>query len=139
MRGSPPIQAALVVIVLLFLLIPLHRLTERVTAKESSAPTVVKPAERVHLGIKTTAAPFRFQITYLGRTLWAGDAAGAELEKDVDIDFPKEGIDLVVDATWNNPALVALQISVSTPDGTTLDKTLWGRGKISDVVTFKEE
>jgi hypothetical protein len=139
MRGSPPIQAALVVMVLLLLLIPLHRLTKRVNASETLAPAVVKPTEHVHLGLKTTAAPFRFQISYLGRTLWAGEATGAELEKDVDIDFPKEGIDLAVDATWENPALVALQISVSPPDGTALDKTLWGRGKISDVVTFKEE
>jgi len=139
MRGSPPLQAVLVVIVLLFLLFPLRRLTERVVANQTPAVTIQKPPEHVRLSLKTTATPFRFQITFLGRTLWAENATIPELGKDVNIEFPKEGIDLVVDATWDTQAVVALQISVSSPDGTSLEKTLWGRGKISDVVTFKEE
>jgi hypothetical protein len=138
MRGSPPIQAALVVVGLLLLLIPLHRLTER---RERSSSQVARPvaSRQVRLEVRTTAVPCRFQITFLGKTLWAENASTTELAKNFDIDFPKEGIDLVVDASWETQALAAIQVSVSLPDGGTVDRTLWGRGTASDVVTFRQD
>jgi hypothetical protein len=138
MRGSPLAQAVLVVAVLLLLLIPLHRLTQR-EQKPALQPTVSTPTKQVHLAVRTTAVSCRFQITFLGKTLWAGDASPADLAKDFDIDFPKEGIDLVVDATWESKDLAAMEITLSLPDGTDLHKTLWGQGTASDVLTFREE
>ena len=138
MRGSPLLQAALVVIALLLLLIPLHRLTER-HAVTIQAATTPPPAKEVHLSVRTTATPCRFQIAFLGKPLWAGDASTADLGKDFEIDFPKEGIDLAIDATWETQALSAIEISVSLPDGGVIAKTLWGQGTASDVLTFKEE
>jgi hypothetical protein len=138
MRGSPLAQAVLVVAVLLLLLIPLHRLTQR----EQRPPpqlTISSPRKQVHLALRTTAVPCRFQITFLGKILWAEDALTPELAKDFDIDFPKEGIDLVVDAAWESQALAAMEITLSLPDGTALHKTLWGEGTANDVLTFKEE
>ena len=131
-------QAALVVIVLLLLLIPLHRLTDRAASGTAviSPPSSTKHAQ---LSIRSTAAPFRFQIEFLGKVLWAESSSSPELSKEVDIDFPKEGIDLAVDGSWDSQELVALEVSVSLPDGATLEKTLWGRGRISDVITLKEE
>ena len=138
MRGSPLAQAVLVVVALLLLLIPLHRLTQR---QQRPAPqaTSSTPTKQVHLALRTTAVPCRFQITFLGKTLWTEDAATPELSKDFDIDFPKEGIDLVVDATWESKALAAMEITLSLPDGTAMRKTLWGQGTASDVLTFREE
>ena len=130
-------QAALVVAVLLLLLIPLHRLTQR----EQRAPEqpVASPApKQVHLAVRTTAVPCRFQITFLGKTLWAEGASRPELAKDFNIDFPKEGIDLVVEATWETKALAAIEIALSLPDGTEIHRTLWGRGVASDVLTFRQ-
>ena len=138
MRGSPLAQAVLVVAALLLLLIPLHRLTQR-EQRPSPQPAVTRPTKQVHLALRTTAVPCRFQITFLGKTLWAEDASMPELAKDFDIDFPKEGIDLVVDATWESKALAAMEITLSLPDGTAMHKTLWGQGTVNDVVTFKEE
>ncbi|MBV8224033.1 MAG: hypothetical protein JO232_02455 [Verrucomicrobia bacterium] len=138
MRGSPPIQAALVVVGLLLLLIPLHRLTER-QERPSSQVSPPVASKQVRLEVRTTAVPCRFQITFLGKTLWAENASTTELAKNFDIDFPKEGIDLVVDARWETQALAALQVSVSLPDGWTMDRTLWGRGTASDVVTFRQD
>jgi hypothetical protein len=138
MRGSPLAQAVLVVAALLFLLIPLHRLTQR-EQRPAPQPAVSRPTKQVHLALRTTAVPCRFQITFLGKTLWAEDAATPELAKDFDIDFPKEGIDLVVDATWESKALAAMEITLSLPDGTALRKTLWGQGTANDVLTFREE
>jgi len=138
MRGSPPIQAALVAVGLLLLLIPLHRLTER-QERPSSQVSPPVASKQVRLEVRTTAVPCRFQITFLGKTLWAENASTTELAKNFDIDFPKEGIDLVVDARWETQALAALQVSVSLPDGWTMDRTLWGRGTASDVVTFRQD
>ena len=138
MRGSPLAQAVLVVAALLLLLIPLHRLTQR-EQRPAPQPAVTRPTKQVHLALRTTAVPCRFQITFLGKTLWAEDASTPELAKDFDIDFPKEGIDLVVDATWESKALAAMEITLSLPDGTVLHKTLWGQGTANDVLTFREE
>jgi hypothetical protein len=138
MRGSPLAQAVLVVAALLLLLIPLHRLTQR-EQRPAPQPAVTRPTKQVHLALRTTAVPCRFQITFLGKTLWAEDASTPELAKDFDIDFPKEGIDLVVDATWESKALAAMEITLSLPDGTALRKTLWGQGTANDVLTFREE
>jgi hypothetical protein len=137
MRGSPLAQAALVVVALLLLLMPLHRLTQR---EQRPSPAVVStPTKQVHLAVRTTAVPCRFQITFLGKTLWAEDASTPELAKDFEIAFPKEGIDLVVDAVWESKALAAMEITLSLPDGTAIQKTLWGEGTANDVLTFREE
>jgi hypothetical protein len=138
MRGSPPIQAALVLVGLLLLLIPLRSLTSHREVTPAVAVASVHP-KPVHLVVRTTAVPCRFQITYLGKILWAEDAASSEVAKDFDIEFPKEGIDLVVDVSWATPALAAIEISVSLADDGAIHKTLWGQGKASDVLTFKEE
>jgi hypothetical protein len=138
MRGSPLAQAVLVVAALLLLLIPLHRLTQR-EQRPPPLPAVSTPTKQVHLALRTTAVPCRFQITFLGKTLWAEDASTPELAKDFDIDFPKEGIDLVVDVTWESKALAAIEIILSLPDGTAIHKTLWGQGTANDVLTFREE
>ncbi|HEX6565286.1 MAG TPA: hypothetical protein VF020_13430 [Chthoniobacterales bacterium] len=138
MRGSPLAQAVLVVAALLLLLIPLHRLTQR-EQRPVPQTAVSTPSKQVHLALRTTAVPCRFQITFLGKTLWEEDAATPELAKDFDIHFPKEGIDLVVEATWESKALAAMEITLSLPDGTAIHKTLWGQGTASDVLTFREE
>ena len=137
MRGSPLAQAVLVVAALLLLLIPLHRLTQR-EQRPPEQPMVSSAPKQVHLAVRTTAVPCRFQITFLGKTLWVEDASTPELGKDFDIDFPKEGIDLVVDAIWETKALAAIEIALSLPDGTAMHRTLWGRGTASDVLTFRE-
>jgi hypothetical protein len=138
MRGSPLAQAVLVVAVLLLLLIPLHRLTQR-EQRTPEQPVVTVAPKQIHLVIRTTLVPVRFQITFSGKTLWAEQASTPEVEKDFDLDFPKEGIDLVVDATWETKALAAMEITLSLPDGTAIHKTLWGQGTANDVLTFRED
>jgi hypothetical protein len=138
MRGSPLIQAALVVVGLLLLLFPLHSLTQRHAT--IATPTVApRPAKRVQLSLRTTA-PCRFQVSYLGKVVWEGtdDSVDQEITKDLDIDFPKEGIDLAMDVTWETKGLAAAEISV-TVDGSEMHKTLWGQGSASDVVTFTKD
>jgi hypothetical protein len=138
MRGSPLVQAALVVAGLLLLWFPLHSLTQRHPVMVTPAATP-PPTKHVQMALRSTS-PFRFQVSYLGQVVWEGtdDSAEKETTKDLDIDFPNEGIDLVVDVTWATKGLAAAEISL-TVDGTEMHKTVWGQGSASDVVTFKEE
>jgi hypothetical protein len=138
MRGSPLVQAALVVAGLLLLWFPLHSLTQRNPVMVAPAATP-PPTKHVQMALRSTA-PFRFQVSYLGQVMWEGtdDSAEKESTKDLDIDFPNEGIDLAVDVTWATKGLAAAEISL-TVDGTEMHKTVWGQGSASDVVTFKEE
>lgn len=138
MRGSPLVQAALVVAGLLLLLFPLHSLTQRHTVMVMPAATP-QPKKHVQLAFRSTA-PFRFQVSYLGQVVWEGanDSVEKENTKELDIDFPKEGIDLAVDVNWAAKGLAAAEISVTVGE-TELHKTLWGEGSASDVFTFKEE
>jgi len=138
MRGSPLVQAALVVAGLLLLWFPLHSLTQRHPVMVTPAATP-PPTKHVQMALRSTS-PFRFQVSYLGQVVWEGtdDSAEKESTKDLDIDFPNEGIDLAVDVTWATKGLAAAEISLSV-DGTEMHKTVWGQGSASDVVTFKEE
>jgi hypothetical protein len=138
MRGSPLVQAALVVAGLLLLWFPLHSLTQRRPVMVTPAATP-PPTKHVQMALRSTS-PFRFQVSYLGQVVWEGtdDSAEKETTKDLDIDFPNEGIDLAVDVTWATKGLAAAEISL-TVDGTEMHKTVWGQGSASDVVTFKEE
>jgi hypothetical protein len=138
MRGSPLIQAALVIVGLLLLLFPLHSLTQRHAVLVTPAATP-PPTKHIQMALRSTS-PYRFQVSYLGQVVWEGtdDSAEKETTKDLDIDFPKEGIDLAVDVTWATNGLAAAEISV-TVDGAEMNKTVWGQGSASDVVTFKEE
>ncbi len=138
MRGSPLIQAALVIVGLLLLLFPLHSLTQRHAT--IATPTVApRPAKRVQLSLRTTA-PCRFHILYLGQVVWEGtdESTDKEITKDLEIDFPKQGIGLAVDVPWETKGLAEAEIS-ATVDGSELHKTLWGQGSASDVVTFTKD
>jgi len=138
MRGSPLVQAALVVAGLLLLWFPLHSLTQRHLVMVTPAATP-PPTKHVQMALRSTS-PFRFQVSYLGQVVWEGtdDSAEKESTKDLDIDFPNEGIDLAVDVTWATKGVAAAEISL-TVDGSEMHKTVWGQGSASDVVTFKEE
>ena len=138
MRGSPLVQAALVVAGLLLLWFPLHSLTQRHPVMVTPAATP-PPTKHVQMALRSTS-PFRFQVSYLGQVVWEGtdDSAEKESTKDLDIDFPNEGIDLAVDVTWATKGVAAAEISL-TVDGSEMHKTVWGQGSASDVVTFKEE
>jgi hypothetical protein len=140
MKGSPLLQLLGLVIALGFLAIPLHYLTSAsqngTSPVESTAPA--SDLKSVELKLVSSAVPYAFEIRFLGKPLWTGTARQATESKTVQIPFPAEGVDLTVDAHWTNPGMVALQLMLALPDQATLAQTLWGDGKVSDTLTFKE-
>ncbi|MFY8215807.1 MAG: hypothetical protein ACOVMP_04315 [Chthoniobacterales bacterium] len=52
--------------------------------------------------------------------------------------IPAEGLDLVVQASWNDPNSKshALRIQIDLPTGSEIDTTLWGNTSVADVITI---
>ena len=137
MRGSPLLRVLVVVIALLAVLWPLRSLTtHRVERPSASAQSVAVPESSVHLVLTSTSYPFTFEVSHLGKTIWKGEASESNVARDVKINFPPEGIDLLVDVKWQGDKEGAVKLDVTVDNGETMTKTLWGAGSVSDVVTF---
>ncbi|HEY2801235.1 MAG TPA: hypothetical protein VGI85_11610 [Chthoniobacterales bacterium] len=135
MRGSPLFRAGLVVLALLALLWPLRRLTshDAVPAQTSQRAALVP----VHVVITSTVFPFRFSISHLGKVIWQGESIAGSSSRQVAIAFPPEGIDLLVDASWAEEKEAAVRVDVTLPNGAPISQTLWGNGRVDDVLTFR--
>ena len=137
MRGSPLLRVLVVVIALLAVLWPLRSLTSHRAERPSTpAQSVAVPESNVHLFLTSTSFPFTFEISHLGKTIWKGEASESSVARDIKMTFPPEGIDLLVDAKWQDNKQGAVKLDVIVDDGNAMTKTLWGTGSVSDVLTF---
>jgi hypothetical protein len=137
MRGSPLFRAALTLAALLILLWPLHRLTSHETrALPASSATAPQSVEPVEIAITSTASPFKFQVSHLGRVIWEGASDESKIARSFSLPFPTEGIDLTIDASWTQEKEAAVRVDVTPANNAPITHTLWGAGKVSDVLTF---
>jgi hypothetical protein len=137
MKGSPPLRVLLVVIALLAVLWPLRSLTTHRAESPSTPPQAAATSEsNVHLVLTSTSFPFTFEVSHLGKTIWRGEAIESSITHDINMAFPPEGIDLLVDAKWQSDKQAAVKLDVTVDDGDTMTKTLWGTGGVSGVLTF---
>ena len=142
MGGSPLVRSILVVIALLALLAPLRTLTSR----RSETATVVKQAaqspaakKKIRLELISTTVPFKYQITSGSETIWSGESNSTTVATDAELDFPPEGIDLVLDASWNEKKQTAVRLALVPQDSDMMVKTIWGTTSVSEVLTFQEK
>ena len=136
MKGSPLLRALLVVIALLVLLWPLRNLTSHHAKGPPSLPQTPATESNAHLGLTSTTFPFTFEISHLGKTIWKGEASDSSVARDVQLIFPPEGIDLLIDAKWQGQKQTAVKIDLTPEGGDTITKTLWGTSEVNDVLTF---
>ena len=128
----------LVVIALLVLLWPLRSLTTH-RAKEPARPSQTPATgSNVHLVLTSTTFPFTFEISHLGKTIWKGEASESSVARDVQLIFPREGIDLLIDAKWQGQKQTAVKIDLTPEGGDTITKTLWGTTEVNEVLTFSK-
>ena len=60
-----------------------------------------------------------------------------EVQETLQLEYPREGIDLEIQVTWppaEKPA--AMRVKITDPDGNEHEKTIWGRGEMDEVLTF---
>jgi hypothetical protein len=138
MRGSPLLRAAIALFVLLALGVPLWRLTHAEEAPQALArPTAPAEAKAIHLQLDFTLPPKKFQVLHLGKEIWSEDGPGAEIERDLRLAYPDQGVDLQFHIEWPDDApLAAMRARLTDPAGDTHEKSLWGKGVVDDVLTF---
>ena len=129
-------RAGLVLLALFALILPLRSLTSRRTAPARSTELAAAQRSRGHLTITSTSIPFRFVISHLGKVIWEGECNENSRSKDLDLAFPREGIDLLVEATWPMEKLTAVRLEVTRDAGEPIAQTLWGTARVDDVMTF---
>jgi hypothetical protein len=136
MRGSPLLRVLLVVIALLAVLWPLRSLTTHRTGRPPAPPQTATAQSNVRLVLTSTTVPFTFEISHLGKTIWKGEATESSVARDVQVTFPPEGIDLLIDVKWQGQKQTAVKVDVTLEGGDTITKTLWGTTQVNDVLTF---
>ena len=137
MRGSPLLRSLAAFILILIAGIPLWRLTQEVRAdRPVTPPEAVLEQKAIHLHLSFTTLPSAVKVLHLGQALWEEKNPTIEMERDLAIPCPKEGIDLQFELTWPAEPLAAMRIQLTDPEGREHDKSVWGRGETSEVVTF---
>jgi hypothetical protein len=135
MRGSPLFRALVAFLVIALLGWPLWRLTratESVRTEEVAAS--VQP---VHLAFSFTLAPQGVKVRHLGKEVWAAANPSADIEHDLMLPWPKEGIDLQIQIDWPAAApLAAAQVTVTDPTGHEHLRSIFSKGPADEVLTF---
>ncbi|MDR3403209.1 MAG: hypothetical protein P4L99_11995 [Chthoniobacter sp.] len=139
MRGSPLVRALLSFIVIALLGWPLWQLTrpeaDAAPAPQVAAPVTIKKA--IHLHLTFTSVPKSLAVKHLDEEVWKVTAPEAEMEKDVSLDYPAEGVDLQFHIEWSEDGpLSAMRVELTDPAGDTHEKSVWGKGIVDEVVTF---
>jgi hypothetical protein len=134
--GSPLLRAFVALGVLLLMLVPMRSFTSA-RARQAAAPAAAPAKETLaHLEIVSTKAPFTYAVAHLGKVVWQGKAAASPVATDLKLPIPPEGIDLSLTITWNEPGEAAAKLSVSHEDNDPVERTVWGDGSASDVLTY---
>jgi hypothetical protein len=141
--GSPLLRASLLFAALLVLAVPLRQVTQPEGdggPAPSAAPTPGEQADatlqKLPLVLSFTTMAGRIELRHLGRTVWSKDRPALREEVDLNLAFPREGIELGVTVQWPGGDLAALRMQLTTPDGTELDRSAWGAETMETVLSF---
>jgi hypothetical protein len=140
MRGSPLVRALLAFLIIGLLGWPLWRLTrpeEVVAATPARKPAEPVAKKAIGLHLTFTTVPKSFSVRHLDHEVWKVTAPQADLEQEVPLEYPNEGVDLQFHIEWPDDApLAAARVRLTDPAGDTHDKSIWGQGVVDEVVTF---
>lgn len=139
MRGSPLLRALVAFFCILALGYPIWKLTSEGAPQAPAAESAQAPAQQkapVRLQLSFTAPPSRVKVRHLGQEIWNVSSPGEEVEKEFHLEYPKEGVDLEFDVEWPGEMLSAMKVVLTDPEGTEHEKSVWGRGSTTEVLTF---
>ncbi len=137
MRGSPLLRALLAFLAILSLGWPLRKLTSATDAPPAAPVPAGVEAQEIGLRLAFTLVPKSVKVLHLDTEVWSETAPGAEMEHRLKLAFPDEGIDLRFQIEWPDGApLAAMRATLTDPAGDAHEKSIWGRGRADEVVTF---
>jgi hypothetical protein len=140
MRGSPILRALVALGILLALGWPLHRLLSADENGRGGGPWLTQKLEQkrpVHLQVSFTAAPAALRVLSLGEAVLNETKPAIEVERDLTVAFPKEGIELEFEIDWPEGARNAAKVVLTDPEGAQHTGFVWGSGKTTEVLTFQ--
>jgi hypothetical protein len=122
--------------------LPLHRLTRSEGAAppiEAPAPDASTPKMRrgVQLQLTFTTVPTTVKVLHLGKEIWTETAPSVEMERKVDFEFPREGVDLQFEIEWPAEPLAAMRAVITDSDGEVHERSVFGTASVSEVLTFQ--
>jgi hypothetical protein len=140
MRGSPLLRALLAFIIIGLMGWPLWQLTrpqEVVASTPVSKPATPTAAKAIGLHLTFTSVPKSFVIRHLDQEIWKATAPEADMEQQVTLAYPAEGVDLQFHVEWpEDVPLAAMRVQLTDPAGDQHEKSVWGKGVVDEVVTF---
>jgi len=137
MRGSPLLRAAIAFAAIALLGWPLWRLTNSDAAALPMGAALSTAATRVQFELTCTMPPRKVTVAHLGRALFTAEVPGTSLEREIELPWPQEGVDLHFTIEWPPDAsLAAARVRVTDPDGREHEKSIWSAGPADEVLTF---
>jgi len=139
MRGSPLLRALIAFLAIGLTAWPLGRLTRHAGAvSEPPSAAGQDKLTPAHLELTFTQIPRRITVMHLGKEIWTSEVNDAEIEQDLSLPWPDEGIDLRFVIAWPEDAtLMAARVRIAAPDGRELEQSIWSRGPADTVLTFR--
>jgi len=136
-RGSPLFRALAAFFIIAALGWPLERLTRR--SEAAPVPMIPGKSEEMVVTVKMrfTALPSRAAIWHLGKEIWTTQVKDSEIEADLKLEWPTDGVDLRFFIEWpdGNP-LAGAEIQVTDPEGIEHLGSIFAAGPADQVLTF---
>ncbi len=144
MRGSPPVQLALLLLGFLALAVPLFQLTAArsepaVPATASATNTATPNRVPTTLRVRYAHQPATLSLKLGGRELLPQpDLSASPVEATVDLEIPAEGLELQVQTTWPAGTPETAVTVELEPDGIDAQsQTRWSSGsRLEEVLLF---
>jgi len=142
MRGSPLFYALLAFLGIALVGFPVYSLTRPYAVKtEATATATPAPSHapvKVPIEFAFTAEPKSMRVKHLGKVVWSVDAPGARTDTELSLEWPQEGVDLLVEITWpENTPLAAARLTLTDSHQEEQTRSIWGEGSASEVLTFR--
>ena len=136
MKGSPLLRALVAFALIALAGVPLWKLTT-VDGAVAAPVEVAATAAKIVLQLTFSTPPNSFGVLHLNKPVWSQASPDLHVEKEVELSFPDEGVDLQFRVSWPaDLAYGAMRVRLSDPKGVEHEKTVWGQGDMVEIVTF---
>jgi hypothetical protein len=78
----------------------------------------------------------RLEVLHLGQVLLRVEGALSHEVRRLPLEFPREGVELLVRAEFEGEGISALRCRVKSPEGEWLERSGWGNQRIEEVLAF---
>jgi hypothetical protein len=77
------------------------------------------------------------RVLSLGEPVWTESSPATQVERDIPMAYPKEGVDLQFELDWPEGTSAAARVTLTDPAGTEHTGFIWAKGATTEVLTFQ--